>query len=174
MMRNLYLYIYIIIASLLIFSVGFPANGKDKSLGLKTVVIDAGHGGKDPGCISKDRKTQEKNVVLDICKRFGKKINEVYPDVKVVYTRSSDVYVTLNDRAGIANRNDADLFISIHINANDSPSVHGASVHILGQSRDRTYIPDHFLRGQDRRRKVTGKKFPLLRQSLPSSCCWPL
>ena len=136
MMRNLYLYIYIIIASLLIFSVGFPANGKDKSLGLKTVVIDAGHGGKDPGCISKDRKTQEKNVVLDICKRFGKKINEVYPDVKVVYTRSSDVYVTLNDRAGIANRNDADLFISIHINANDSPSVHGASVHILGQSRD--------------------------------------
>ena len=136
MMRNIYLYIYIIIASILMFSPDCQANGKGKSLGLKTVVIDAGHGGKDPGSVSKDRKTYEKNVVLDISKRFGQKIKEKYPDVKVVYTRSSDVYVTLNDRAAIANKNNADLFISIHINANDSPSVHGASVHILGQSRD--------------------------------------
>lgn len=135
-MRNLYIYIYIITASFLYLAGQFPTHGKDKSLGLKTVVIDAGHGGKDPGCISKDRKAQEKNLVLDISKRFGQKINEMYPDVKVVYTRSTDVYVTLNDRAAIANRNNADLFISIHINANDSPSVHGASVHILGQSRD--------------------------------------
>ena len=136
MMRNIHLYIYIILASILMFSVTCQANGNDKSLGLKTVVIDAGHGGKDPGCVSKDRKTYEKNVVLDVCKRFGQKIKEKYPDVKVVYTRSTDVYVTLNDRAAIANKNNADLFISIHINANDSPSVHGASVHILGQSRD--------------------------------------
>lgn len=135
-MRNIYLYIYIIVASILMFSVTCPANGKDKSLGLKTVVIDAGHGGKDPGSVSKDKKTYEKNVVLDISKRFGQKIKEKYPDVNVVYTRSTDVYVTLNDRAAIANKNNADLFISIHINANDSPSVHGASVHILGQSRD--------------------------------------
>lgn len=136
MMRNLYLYIYITILSLFLISPSADLCAKDKSLGLRTVVIDAGHGGKDPGSVSKDRKTYEKNIVLDITKRFGQKIKEKYPDVKVVYTRSTDVYVTLNDRAAIANKNNADLFISIHINANDSPSIHGASVHILGQSRD--------------------------------------
>ena len=135
-MRNLYLYIYITVLSLFLISLTTELSAKDKSLGLRTVVIDAGHGGKDPGCVSKDRKTYEKNVVLDISKRFGQKIKEKYPDVKVVYTRSTDVYVTLNDRAAIANKNNADLFISIHINANDSPLIHGASVHILGQSRD--------------------------------------
>ena len=135
-MRNIYLYLYIIIASILLFTLSSDLFGKDKPLGLKTVVIDAGHGGKDSGGVSKDRKTYEKNLVLDIAKRFGQKIKEKYPDVKVVYTRSTDVYITLNERAAIANRNNADLFISIHTNANDSPSVGGASVHILGQSRD--------------------------------------
>lgn len=109
---------------------------KGEKLGLRTVVIDAGHGGKDPGGVSKDKKTYEKNLVLDISRRFGRKISERYPEVKVVYTRTSDVYITLNERAAIANKSNADLFISIHTNANDSPSVHGASVHILGQSRD--------------------------------------
>lgn len=135
-MRNLYLFIYIIIALLLLAAFPFELVANDKSLGLKTVVIDAGHGGKDPGGIAKDRRAYEKNLVLDIAKRFGQKIKEKYPDVKVIYTRSTDVYITLNERAAIANRNNADLFISIHTNANNSPSVHGASVHILGQSRD--------------------------------------
>lgn len=136
MMRNIYLYIYKILLSVLLISLPLRIDANDKSLGLRTVVIDAGHGGKDPGGVSKDRKTYEKNLVLDIAKRFGQKIKEKYPDVKVIYTRSTDVYITLNERADIANRNNADLFISIHTNANDSPSVHGASVHILGQSRD--------------------------------------
>lgn len=136
MMRNIYLYIYKILLSVLLISLPLRIDANDKSLGLRTVVIDAGHGGKDPGGVSKDRKTYEKNLVLDIAKRFGQKIKEKYPDVKVIYTRSTDVYITLNERAAIANRNNADLFISIHTNANDSPSVHGASVHILGQSRD--------------------------------------
>ena len=135
-MRNLYLFIYIIIALLLLAAFPFELVANDKSLGLKTVVIDAVHGGKDPGGVAKDRRTYEKNLVLDIAKRFGQKIKEKYPDVKVIYTRSTDVYITLNERAAIANRNNADLFISIHTNANNSPSVHGASVHILGQSRD--------------------------------------
>lgn len=135
-MRNLYLFINIIIALLLLAAFPFELVANDKSLGLKTVVIDAGHGGKDPGSVAKDRRTYEKNLVLDIAKRFGQKIKEKYPDVKVIYTRSTDVYITLNERAAIANRNNADLFISIHTNANNSPSVHGASVHILGQSRD--------------------------------------
>ena len=135
-MRNRYLYLYIILISTLLFSLPFNLCGNDKALGLKTVVIDAGHGGKDSGGVSKDKMTYEKNLVLDITKRFGQKIKEKYPDVKVIYTRSTDVYLTLNERAAIANRNNADLFISIHTNANDSPTVRGASVHILGQSRD--------------------------------------
>lgn len=105
-----------------------------KNIGLKTVVIDAGHGGKDPGGVSRDRSTYEKNLVLDIAKRFGAKIKDSYPNVKVIYTRSTDVYVALNERAEIANRNNADLFISIHTNAANSTAAHGASVHVLGQS----------------------------------------
>jgi N-acetylmuramoyl-L-alanine amidase len=112
----------------------FELFAKEKSLTLKTVVIDAGHGGHDPGGVSTDRKTYEKNLTLDIAKRLGQKIKEKYPDVKVVYTRTTDVYVTLNDRATIANKNNADLFISVHTNASTSTSAHGTSVHVLGQS----------------------------------------
>ena len=121
-----------ILSLFLVFLVMPEAAAKD--LELKTVVIDAGHGGKDPGGVSKDRKTYEKNLVLDIAKRLGAGIKEKYPDVKVIYTRSTDVYITLNERAAIANRNNADLFISIHTNASNSSSVHGTSVHILGES----------------------------------------
>ena len=109
-------------------------DAQDKHFALKTVVIDAGHGGKDPGGVSRDKSTYEKHLVLDIAKRLGGKIKTKYPDVKVVYTRASDVYVTLNERAEIANRNNADLFISIHTNAAASTAARGASVHVLGQS----------------------------------------
>ena len=112
----------------------FELSAKEKSLTLKTVVIDPGHGGHDPGGVSTDRKTYEKNLTLDIAKRLGQKIKEKYPDVKVVFTRTTDVYVTLNDRATIANKNNADLFISVHTNASPSTAAHGTSVHVLGQS----------------------------------------
>lgn len=101
---------------------------------LNTVVIDAGHGGKDAGCVSKDGKTYEKNLTLAIAKQLGQKIKEEYPSVKVYYTRLTDRYLTLNERADIANRNHADLFISIHINANQSSSPSGFSAHIFGRS----------------------------------------
>lgn len=116
------------------FIPSLPLCAKDKELSLKTVVIDAGHGGHDPGGISTDRKTYEKTLTLDIAKRLGKKIKEKYPEVKVVYTRTTDVYVTLSERAAIANRNNADLFISVHTNASPSTAAHGTSVHVLGQS----------------------------------------
>lgn len=108
-------------------------------LSLKRVVIDAGHGGKDPGAVSQDRRTYEKTLTLDIAKRLGEKISEGCPGVGVTYTRSSDVFVSLNDRAVIANRANADLFISIHINASRATSANGFSLHVLGQSsiRDR-------------------------------------
>ncbi|MDE7127325.1 MAG: N-acetylmuramoyl-L-alanine amidase [Bacteroidales bacterium] len=104
------------------------------SLKLSTVVIDAGHGGKDAGAVSKDRKVYEKHLTLAIAKLFGQKIKDAYPDVKVIYTRTTDKYLTLNERADIANRNKANLFVSIHINSVSQPSPNGFSVFILGKS----------------------------------------
>ena len=106
----------------------------DAKTGLKTVCIDAGHGGHDPGCISADKKTQEKALTLSIAQKLAAEIRKKNPDVKVVMTRDSDKYVTLNDRADIANKAGADLFISIHINAAANKSASGFSVHCLGQS----------------------------------------
>ncbi len=103
-------------------------------IGLNTVVIDAGHGGKDSGAVSKDRKTFEKTITLDIATRLGTLISENCPDVKVVYTRTTDEFIELRERAEKANRSGANLFISVHINANDKTSPNGYSVHILGQS----------------------------------------
>lgn len=104
---------------------------------LSTVVIDAGHGGKDAGCVSADNKTYEKTITLDIAKTLSDKIKKAYPDVKVILTRSKDEYITLENRAAQANKADADLFISIHINATERNSPNGYSVHILGQSSNK-------------------------------------
>lgn len=102
---------------------------------LHRVVIDAGHGGKDPGGVSRDKKTYEKNIVLSIATLLGEKIKEEYKDeVQVLYTRSKDVFVPLQSRADFANRNHGELFISIHINANRRSEASGHSVHVLGAS----------------------------------------
>lgn len=101
---------------------------------LNTVVIDAGHGGKDSGAVSKDKETYEKTLTLSIAGKLEKLIKEAYPDVKVVMTRSTDRFVELRDRAKIANKAAGNLFISIHINSSVSSSPNGYSVHILGQS----------------------------------------
>ena len=110
------------------------AAGQDR-LKLSTIVIDPGHGGHDPGCISADKKTREKNVALDISQRLARKIGESLPGVKVVLTRSDDTFVTLSGRADVANDIGADLFISIHVNAQaKGTSASGYSIHCLGQS----------------------------------------
>lgn len=112
-----------------------PIYAVAQDFSLKTVVIDPGHGGKDAGAVSKDKKTYEKNLVLDISQRIGRKINEEYADaVKVYYTRTTDVFVPLADRADFANKKHADLFISVHINAASNTKASGHSVHILGAS----------------------------------------
>lgn len=115
------------IALLLIVALGFlGANPPKKTgvnialspplfFGIKTVVIDAGHGGKDPGCLG-ITTSKEKDVALAIALRLGKYIQEKTPDVRVVYTRSTDIFLTLEERAAIANNNKADLFICIHCN----------------------------------------------------------
>lgn len=103
---------------------------------LKTVVIDPGHGGKDAGCVSRDKKTFEKNIALDIALRLNRKIASAFPDVDVKMTRSDDHFVELEQRAVFANKAGANLFISVHVNSVErGTSANGFSVHVLGQSQ---------------------------------------
>lgn len=99
---------------------------------IKTVVIDAGHGGKDPGCHGAFAK--EKHVCLSMALKLGAMIEKNYPEINVVYTRKKDVFVELNERAKIANKNKADLFICIHANA-ASASAYGTETFVLGLHR---------------------------------------
>ena len=117
-------------------SLDASAQSSAKHLGLRTVVIDPGHGGKDPGALGKTKNVHEKQIVLSVSKLLGQKIKEKYPDVKVIYTRSDDTFIGLHERAMIARRNNADLFISIHCNGSSNVEAKGSSVHILGQNSD--------------------------------------
>ena len=103
---------------------------------ITTVVIDAGHGGKDTGAIGAISK--EKDLNLTVALLTGDYIKKNLPDVKVIYTRQRDVFVSLNERAAIANRNNADVFISIHCNsagAKGSSAV-GAETFVLGEHKN--------------------------------------
>ncbi|MEX2426960.1 MAG: N-acetylmuramoyl-L-alanine amidase [Bacteroidales bacterium] len=100
---------------------------------IRTVVIDAGHGGKDPGAIG--RIAKEKDIALGVALKLGALIEENVKDVRVLYTRKSDVFVELHERAEIANHAEADLFISIHVNANSNSVPYGTSSHVLGLHR---------------------------------------
>lgn len=99
---------------------------------IKTIVIDAGHGGHDPGCHG--AQNNEKEVCLSMALKLGALIKERYPDIKIIYTRSTDVFVELAERANIANRNNADLFICIHANAG-STTAYGSETYVLGLHR---------------------------------------
>ena len=125
---------------LLILAITVPVHGQESAsksqMSLKTVVIDPGHGGKDAGCISRDKKTYEKNITLDIGKRLANKISSAYPDIAVLLTRGDDTFVELENRAVFANKAGADLFISIHVNSVEKgTTANGYSIHCLGQSR---------------------------------------
>ncbi|HKL32964.1 MAG TPA: N-acetylmuramoyl-L-alanine amidase [Tangfeifania sp.] len=95
------------------------------------VVIDPGHGGRDLGAVS--GSAMEKDIVLDIALKLGSYISKAFPEIKVIYTRETDIFVPLYKRAEIANINNADLFISIHVNTVPQPYVQGAETFILGQ-----------------------------------------
>ena len=98
-----------------------------------TVVLDAGHGGKDPGAVG--RISKEKDLNLKLALQVGKLLKEQYPDVKVVFTRATDVFIPLQQRADIANKNNADLFISIHTNSSESKTPCGVETFILGTEK---------------------------------------
>lgn len=122
-----------IILVLLITNFSFAAK-PPISAKVKCVVIDAGHGGTDPGAVGY-YKTKEKDVTLSIALKLGKLINENFPEVKVVYTRKTDVFVELFKRADIANKNKADLFISIHCNAAPKKTAFGTEVFVMGNHK---------------------------------------
>ena len=98
-----------------------------------TVVIDAGHGGKDPGALGK--RGREKDINLRVAKEFGRLVRENMNDVKVVFTRDDDVFVPLQDRSAIANRANGDLFVSIHVNASKTTAACGAETYTIGLAK---------------------------------------
>ncbi|MEX1003399.1 MAG: N-acetylmuramoyl-L-alanine amidase [Crocinitomicaceae bacterium] len=122
----------IILLGLLNFSITIYGQTSELVGGIKTVVIDPGHGGKDPGCHG--AHSNEKTIALAIGLKLGEFIETTFPEVNVIYTRKTDVFVELDERAQIANRNKADLFICIHANAGPS-NAYGAETYVLGLHR---------------------------------------
>jgi N-acetylmuramoyl-L-alanine amidase len=122
--------LFLLIFSLLTFSITYSQNNSDGNI--RRVVIDAGHGGDDPGAISKDRKYFEKNITLSVALSLGKMIEEAYPDVEVIYTRKTDVFIPLDQRTNIANKNKANLFVSIHVNSARATEAAGTETFVMG------------------------------------------
>jgi len=124
-MNSKFFFLLFLFITFLTFPVSAQKDGKTFK-----VVIDAGHGGKDPGCLG--AYTKEKDVALNIALKTGKLISDNCPNVKVIYTRNTDVFVELYRRAKIANDNHADLFISFHCNASENKSAHGIDTWVMG------------------------------------------
>lgn len=97
---------------------------------INKIVIDPGHGGSDPGTIGS--KSYEKNIALSIALKLGELIKDTFPNLKVIYTRNSDKFIPLDERTRIANSEKANLFISIHCNANPNKSPYGTETYVLG------------------------------------------
>lgn len=127
--KNQFLFLFTL--SFLIFSqINVQAQSNTKNV-LKTICLDAGHGGKDPGALGKGG-AREGLVTLAIILELGKQLKEELPDLNVIYTRKTDVFVDLFERANIANRNKADLFISVHCNASVNRNAYGTETYTMG------------------------------------------
>ena len=113
----------------LITASSFSVNRKQEYR-IRTVVIDAGHGGHDSGCLGASSK--EKHIALAVALKLGHLIEDNYTDVRVVYTRKTDVFIPLHERADIANRHKADLFICIHCNSGSSKGAFGVETYVMG------------------------------------------
>lgn len=99
--------------------------------GVQKVIIDPGHGGKDPGAIG-ITGLQEKDVVLSVSQMTAQYLKDNFPDIEVILTRNTDVFLELHERSTIANKQNADLFISIHANAASNKNAYGAETYVLG------------------------------------------
>lgn len=117
--------------SLLTITLTFGQTNSSQTYKIASIVIDAGHGGKDHGC--QGIYSEEKHIVLDIALNFGDQLKRKYPNLNVVYTRTTDEFIELNERAKIANHCSADLFVSIHCNFFDvKEEIHGAETYVMG------------------------------------------
>ena len=124
---------FVLLSCICLFFMLFPAFSSHTPYNykLKKVVIDAGHGGKDRGCAG--AHSREKEITLNIALKLGEYIEKNIPDVEVIYTRKKDVFIPLHERASIANRNSADVFISIHCNASPTfKTAYGSETYIMG------------------------------------------
>lgn len=133
-MRTMKKYHIISVLICLIISMNTAFSQSNPSYAVRTVVIDAGHGGKDPGAVGKI--SQEKNITLAIALKTGSLIAANCPDVKVIYTRKTDEFIELHRRADIANKAKADLFISIHVNANQNKEATGTDTWTMGLAKN--------------------------------------
>ena len=122
--------LFLIVFTVFLTSSAQLESSKSQIFSVKTVVIDAGHGGHDPGCLGSS--SQEKHVCLGVALKLGKLLKSYCPDVKVIYTREKDEFVKLHERANIANRNKADLFISIHANSASNRAAYGTETYVMG------------------------------------------
>lgn len=132
--RQHYIVIILILTFYHPFLVAQTVNNKGKKI--STVVIDAGHGGKDPG--ASGSHSREKDITLAVALKVGHYIKANLPDVKVIYTRTKNRFVPLIKRSEIANKNKADLFISIHCNSSNSHKPYGAETYVLGSDDSRS------------------------------------
>lgn len=128
--KNIGVKIFLVAITLLVSSADFLPKGYK----VDVVVIDAGHGGKDPG--TRGKKVLEKDIALKIALKLGGYIEQNLPDVKVIYTRKDDRYLALDTRAEIANKAKADLFICIHANAIRNAYTHGTETFVMGLHKD--------------------------------------
>ena len=126
----------IFLLSCALLFISFIGGVKKTTNKIKTIVIDPGHGGKDSGTMGTKRyRIYEKHIALDVSLKLGAYISQSFPDIDVIYTRDSDVFLELNERTEIANKVDADLFISIHCDGFTNPQPSGASVFVMGMSK---------------------------------------
>ena len=125
--------VIILVACLLTLPLWADKKANQKAEKAYTLVLDAGHGGKDPGAVG--RTSKEKDLNLKLALEVGRLIKAQYPDVKVIYTRSTDVFIPLQERADIANKANADLFISIHTNSSEYKAPCGVETFILGTEK---------------------------------------
>lgn len=108
---------------------------------IRTIVIDAGHGGKDPGTMGTKRYSiYEKDIALSVSLRLGGYISDAFPEIDVIYTRKEDVFLELNERTELANNSNSDLFISIHCDGFTNSTASGASVFVMGMSKLKTNL----------------------------------